>query len=152
MPFNIHEYHPKWKLIRKLIKENRAKGKCEHCDLEHNSYAMRGGFSPAPTFLVERMHALVKDGFKEFEARKMVGIAKVVLTVAHLDHDITNNRFDNLKCLCQRCHLQHDKADNWNRRRYGKDYKKNQETLLFIASQKEKQGKVVKTQPTHHYA
>lgn len=34
--------------------------------------------------------------------------SKVVLTVAHLDHDTTNNSKDNLKALCQRCHLRYD--------------------------------------------
>ena len=41
--------------------------------------------------------------------------SKVVLTVAHLDHDTSNNRFSNLRALCQRCHLTYDAqfhADN----------------------------------------
>jgi 5-methylcytosine-specific restriction endonuclease McrA len=33
----------------------------------------------------------------------------VVLTVAHLDHDIQNNDPANLAALCQRCHLQLDR-------------------------------------------
>lgn len=33
---------------------------------------------------------------------------RVVLTVAHLDHDTTNNTDDNLAALCQRCHLTYD--------------------------------------------
>jgi len=33
---------------------------------------------------------------------------KTVLTIAHLDQDPTNNHFDNLKALCQRCHNIHD--------------------------------------------
>lgn len=33
---------------------------------------------------------------------------RVVLTIAHLDHDPTNNRYDNLRALCQRCHLGYD--------------------------------------------
>lgn len=33
----------------------------------------------------------------------------VVLTVAHLDHNIKNNSFFNLAALCQRCHLRYDK-------------------------------------------
>ena len=28
----------------------------------------------------------------------------IVLTIAHLNHDIADNREDNLKALCQRCH------------------------------------------------
>jgi 5-methylcytosine-specific restriction endonuclease McrA len=34
--------------------------------------------------------------------------SRVVLTVAHLDHDTTNNRRENLRALCQRCHLRYD--------------------------------------------
>jgi len=32
----------------------------------------------------------------------------VVLTVAHMDHDPTHNDRDNLRALCQRCHLRYD--------------------------------------------
>ncbi|MFT8898360.1 MAG: hypothetical protein ABF968_15590 [Acetobacter sp.] len=35
---------------------------------------------------------------------------RVVLAVAHLDHDPRNNRQSNLRALCQRCHLIHDRA------------------------------------------
>jgi len=31
MPIDYKEYHPKWKLISKLIRVNRAKGCCEWC-------------------------------------------------------------------------------------------------------------------------
>ena len=34
--------------------------------------------------------------------------SKVVLTVAHLDHNPQNCADDNLKALCQRCHLTYD--------------------------------------------
>lgn len=32
----------------------------------------------------------------------------VVLTIAHMDHDPTNNDPMNLRALCQRCHLTYD--------------------------------------------
>lgn len=35
--------------------------------------------------------------------------SKVVLTIAHLDHTPENNDRNNLKALCQRCHLDYDK-------------------------------------------
>jgi 5-methylcytosine-specific restriction endonuclease McrA len=35
--------------------------------------------------------------------------SRVILTVAHLDHDTTNNARENLRALCQRCHLRYDK-------------------------------------------
>ena len=34
--------------------------------------------------------------------------SKVILTIAHLDHDTTHNESDNLKAWCQRCHLTYD--------------------------------------------
>jgi len=43
--------------------------------------------------------------------------SKVVLTVAHIDHDKNNNSFFNLAALCQKCHLGHDlKRHLWNRK------------------------------------
>lgn len=34
--------------------------------------------------------------------------SRVVLTIAHMDQDRTNNGDDNLRALCQRCHLAWD--------------------------------------------
>ena len=34
--------------------------------------------------------------------------SRVVLTVAHLDHDTTNSAPENRRALCQLCHLRHD--------------------------------------------
>lgn len=33
----------------------------------------------------------------------------IVLTIAHLNHDVTDNRMENLAALCQRCHINYDK-------------------------------------------
>jgi hypothetical protein len=41
---------------------------------------------------------------------------RVSLACAHLDHDPSNNAGRNLLALCQRCHLEHDRQDNWWRR------------------------------------
>lgn len=35
-------------------------------------------------------------------------IVRIVLTTMHLNHDPTDNRPDNLKHACQRCHLRYD--------------------------------------------
>lgn len=32
-----------------------------------------------------------------------------LLTISHTDHDIENNDYGNMKALCQKCHLNHDK-------------------------------------------
>jgi hypothetical protein len=42
---------------------------------------------------------------------------RVVLAAAHLDHDPRNNRLRNLKSLCQRCHLIHDRPHHLVQRR-----------------------------------
>lgn len=49
--------------------------------------------------------------------------SKVVLTVAHVDHDKTNNRFNNLAALCQKCHLGHDIKQHVDNRKYGRNWK-----------------------------
>ena len=41
---------------------------------------------------------------------RIIRFVKVVLTVAQLDHDTTNNDDANLAALCQQCHLRYDKA------------------------------------------
>lgn len=41
----------------------------------------------------------------------------MVLAAAHLDHDPTNNRLRNLRSLCQRCHLMHDRPYHLAQRR-----------------------------------
>jgi hypothetical protein len=44
-------------------------------------------------------------------------VTRVVLAAAHLDTDPTNNRRKNLRALCQRCHMLHDRphhlAQRW---------------------------------------
>ena len=42
---------------------------------------------------------------------------RVVLAAAHLDHDPGNNRLRNLRSLCQRCHMIHDRPHHLARRR-----------------------------------
>ena len=48
---------------------------------------------------------------------------KIVLTVAHLDHDVTNNNNDNLKLMCQRCHLRYDAKHKAQKRKYKNNLK-----------------------------
>jgi hypothetical protein len=46
-----------------------------------------------------------------------VRTTRVVLAAAHLDHDPRNNRLRNLRSLCQRCHLLHDRTHRLRQRR-----------------------------------
>lgn len=39
--------------------------------------------------------------------------SKVVLTIAHMDHNPANNDPANLRAWCQKCHNQHDAKARW---------------------------------------
>jgi heterodisulfide reductase subunit B len=65
------------------------------------------------------------------QSLKFHGITKVILTTAHMDHDKTNNRFWNLKHLCQKCHLHHDRNQHDMNRKYGREWKKWQIGLFW---------------------
>ena len=64
-------------------------------------------------------------GAENYQPHPVTG-SRVVLTVAHLDHDKANNRFGNLAALCQRCHLRYDLPHHINSRKYGRNWKKYQ--------------------------
>jgi len=46
---------------------------------------------------------------------------RVILTIAHLNHNPRDNRDENLKALCQWCHLNHDKDHHKRTRERRKD-------------------------------
>lgn len=67
--------------------------------------------------------------------------SKVVLTTAHMDQNKDNNYFDpanadapenNLRHLCQRCHLMHDINIHVANRKYGRNHKWENQLKLFI--------------------
>ena len=64
--------------------------------------------------------------------------SKVVLTIAHMDHVSGNDEAENLKALCQRCHLKHDEkqhAENAAETRLLKLIRKGQETFVRKSEQ-----------------
>jgi hypothetical protein len=108
-----------WPQLSREIRFGRAKGRCEVCSRRHGIRVMclpdgrwfdpdgtcwrdgRGNQCPAPW------------GY-DLDA---VRITRVILATAHLDHDVANSDPSNLKCLCQRCHMIHDRphhlAQRW---------------------------------------
>lgn len=81
-PKNRSRYPSNWSDIRKAILE-RARHRCEGSPAYPDCRAMDGDEHP-------------------------VTGSKVVLTVAHLDHQPENNDPANLRAWCQRCHLTYD--------------------------------------------
>lgn len=123
MPIDYKSYHPKWSLISRLIRFSRAKNKCEWCGAPNYSVRRLNKESaeleyPCGTLYLDKgalegfgchHDALIISNFFNGMDDGLGKWVIVVLTVAHIDHDKTNNRFDNLAALCQRCHLGHDK-------------------------------------------
>lgn len=112
MPINYSEYHPKWRLISRLIRYNGAGNCCEICGVPNRALIYR----PYPDKSKwELVNAEILEGLHK--------VSRVTLTVAHMDHNKANNRFSNLKALCNRCHLVHDaKQHGWSRK-YGRKTK-----------------------------
>lgn len=92
-PENRGRYPKNWREISDEIRFGRAAFRCE-CRGEcgrHRDLALDGGRCPA-------RHGAVAP----------ISGSKVVLTVAHLDHTPENCDPDNLRAMCQGCHLAYD--------------------------------------------
>jgi recombinational DNA repair protein RecR len=138
MPIDYKEYHPKWNLISRLIRFHRAKNHCEWCGALNKNIIIRISkqeWRQATPAEIDMIFSRIKNKDSNLtESLKHYGFTKVVLTVAHLDHDKTNNRFSNLAALCQRCHLRHDLPHHIRNRKYGRHHKRNQLTINFPAT------------------
>lgn len=83
MPIDYKKYPANWAEIREMVRA-RSGDRCEGSP-----------FYP-------------ECGAENGKAHPVTG-SRVVLTVAHLDHDTTNNSMENLRHWCQRCHLRYDR-------------------------------------------
>jgi len=88
---NKEKYPPDWREISDRIRFDRAGGRCE-CEGEC-------GLHCHPPRRCDEWHG------------KPASYAKgsIVLTVAHLNHEESDCVDDNLKAMCQRCHLRYDR-------------------------------------------
>jgi len=102
-PENKHLYPKNWPEIRAKILD-RAKHCCEFCGVKNYSEGVRDRDEDGLFYTVKEVIDLLHDHGTEILGK----IIKIVLTIAHLDHDPRNNDDDNLKALCQRCHLRYD--------------------------------------------
>lgn len=105
MPIDYSKYPPNWKTeIRPRIMK-RAGNRCEarNCNFKHLEYVWSGTISGR------------KEWYREFRQMqrwggKNIKKVKVILTIAHLDHDKSNMEIsdDRLKAFCQLHHLRYD--------------------------------------------
>jgi hypothetical protein len=122
MPIRPHLkwlYPIDWPQLSAVIRFTRAKGRCEACGRPHGRRVTHLGDgrwwdADAQTWRTGQGRPLPRFVFNgDFAA---VRTTKVVLATAHLDHDPSHNTLRNLKALCQRCHLRHDRDEHRRRR------------------------------------
>ncbi len=104
-PENKDRYPANWKTIRKTILD-RAEHCCEFCGVVN--YAVGFRLHDGSFVRKEDEGIAFGEGWLRPDAKEI----KIVLTVAHLDHTPENNDLENLRALCQRCHLRYDRDDN----------------------------------------
>ena len=98
MPCDYSKYPKNWKMLRLQILE-RSDNKCEGSPKYPDCRAVN--YQPHP-----------------------ITGSKVILTVAHLDHDTKHNDLNNLRAWCQRCHLAYDSQYHANNARKTRKRKK----------------------------
>ena len=119
-------YPPHWKELSRRVRFDRARGRCEACGRPHATLirCLPDGRWFDPVQRTWRDRSGRRARWPDLLALIPERTTRVVLAAAHLDHDPSNNRLRNLKCLCQRCHMLHDRpyhlAQRWitYRRRY----------------------------------
>lgn len=108
MPCDYSKYPKNWKEIRLKILV-RAKNRCEICGVRNHALGARdknGEWHDEDD--IHSSNAQVgEELFGDFP-----NMIRIVLTVAHWDHDLSNNDPSNLKACCQKCHLDHDREQN----------------------------------------
>lgn len=113
-----------WTATRARILK-RAKNCCEQCGKPNKTAILTG--SGGYCYMV---WALCTDGpWRDREGKRVrriqlsfpVRLIVVVLTIAHLNHTPGDDRDENLKALCQWCHLNYDKIHHHETRAARKD-------------------------------
>lgn len=111
LPENRHLYPDNWQEIRTKILE-RARHRCESCTVHNHDTGYRDG-----TGAFFSTSGVTSYHYSSLDQK----IIKIVLTIAHLDHDPTNNDEANLRAWCQKCHNTWDaphRAETRRKRRH----------------------------------
>src|SRR5689334_16082814 len=105
-------YPAHWRELSRRVRFDRAAGACEGCGRPHGLTirCVPDGrwFDPGRGTWRDRRGRPAR--WPDLEEMTRQYTTRVVLAAAHLDNDPGNNRLRNLRSLCQRCHLIHDRA------------------------------------------
>ena len=127
MPIRPHlrEFYrgPAWAETRRRILK-RAGNCCEQCHVPNSEVIARVDSHPGWWFTLDgEAHDAAGELRGMFRGSELTPdrFVTIVLTIAHLNHTPGDDRDENLKALCQRCHLVHDKGHHKETRTDRKD-------------------------------
>jgi 5-methylcytosine-specific restriction endonuclease McrA len=132
MPIDYKLYPKNWlKEIRPRILE-RDGHRCKFCGVADHSVGWWGrlAFYTSDNWAADAIDPDDEDLVAHKMAKKPAG-SRVILTIAHLDHGLSNHEDDNLAALCQRCHLNHDRKATAAKRKQSRRYSKRRKQLHF---------------------
>jgi hypothetical protein len=112
-------YSSDWPEISRRVRFDRAAGVCQGCGRPHGITVRclpDGRWYDATRRTWRNAHGRAARWPNLVEVAQFRH-TRVVLAAAHLDHDPRNNRLRNLKSLCQRCHMIHDRPHHLAQRR-----------------------------------
>lgn len=133
MPIDYKNYPNNWLTEIRPDILKRANNCCELCKVPNDEYVVRGEVilieGDRRVGVYQDMSGMVyNDNTGEKLGTTVIGeldgdvrSVKIVLTIAHLDHDIQNNDYSNLKALCQQCHNRYDKQNRAKNRLKNKE-------------------------------
>jgi hypothetical protein len=112
-----HFYPIDWPQLSAFVRFVRAGGRCQRCRRPHGRTVRHLGNGR----WYDEETATWRDGRGRVVAPPPAiaesRTTRVFLAAAHRDHDPGNCRPRNLRALCQRCHILHDRPEHLRRRR-----------------------------------
>lgn len=117
MPIDYKNYPADWKTVIRPRILHREGHCCKWCGVLNKSDLPR--------------KCCTKPDYDERQKCRTCGKRRprVVLTIAHLDHNPKNNDDDNLAALCQRCHLAYDQVHHAKNARITRQKKRELQTV-----------------------
>lgn len=120
-PIDYSRYPPNWKTAIVPAVMKRAGNACEKCSLKNGqtvfavSFRIRdidNQYKLRSVWFSNRDDAM-REAKEDTEVRKI----KVVITIAHLNHDEENAdvKLTDLMAMCQACHLRYDAKEKYRR-------------------------------------
>lgn len=109
-----------WQQLTDMVRFERAKGRCEHCQRPHGRLICHLGDGRwwddnAGAWRDDRGRSVRRAPPPPLPDHTPT--TRVYLATAHLDNNPGHNDGRNLRALCQRCHIIHDRAEHLRRRR-----------------------------------